>query len=262
MRNSVDAVDPNQIGRSGQVTVPDVVMDELIVPDALAGASIERKKRVGKEVLPETIAAVEIVSSGSGRNVNDAALGVEAQARPGIGATRKLPRILGPRVISKFSRMRDRVETPHELAGPDIERTDVTRNSGQGFRRAVAENEKVFEDDAGRVRRQEKILCMVGQADMKVDGKNLLTVLPRHRVELVPRGIEDAVVPERHPAVHAGAEQAVLTSEGVEAPQFFTRSRIEREESETWRRPIESSVDDDGVALDLAAILGVAPPES
>ena len=72
-----------------------------------------------------------------------------------------------------------------------------------------------------------------------------------------PRGIEDAVVPERYPAVHAGAEQAVLASEGVEAPQFFTRSRIEREESETWRRPIESSVDDDGVALDLAAILGV-----
>ena len=79
LRNSVDAVDSNQVGWCRKIPIPNVVMDELIVPDPLARASVERKERVGKEVLPDTIAAVEIVSGGSGRNVNDTAVQIEAQ---------------------------------------------------------------------------------------------------------------------------------------------------------------------------------------
>ena len=64
LRDGVDALsvaaDGEQVRRRGQVAVPEVVMHELIVPEALAGGGVEREQAVGEEVLADAVAAPEI----------------------------------------------------------------------------------------------------------------------------------------------------------------------------------------------------------
>jgi hypothetical protein len=54
------APDGDEIRRGGKVPVPDVVPDALEMPDALAGARIERDDTVREQVVAVTIDAVKI----------------------------------------------------------------------------------------------------------------------------------------------------------------------------------------------------------
>ncbi len=50
----------DQVRRRRQVPVPQIVLDDLVVPDALAGARVECQHRIGEQVVAVTIDAVPI----------------------------------------------------------------------------------------------------------------------------------------------------------------------------------------------------------
>ena len=66
LRNRVDqtTVAPHchEVRRRGNVAVPNVMLDELKMPDALAGIRIEGKKGVGEQIVANSVGSVEIES--------------------------------------------------------------------------------------------------------------------------------------------------------------------------------------------------------
>ena len=54
------AADGDQVGWCGQVAVPDIMMHELIMPDALAGIGVQRQQTVGEEVVALSVSSVKI----------------------------------------------------------------------------------------------------------------------------------------------------------------------------------------------------------
>ena len=64
LRDRIDAAavpgDGDQIRRGGKVPVPDVVFDALEMPQALAGARVERQDAVGEQVVAVAVDAIEV----------------------------------------------------------------------------------------------------------------------------------------------------------------------------------------------------------
>src|SRR5205814_3570593 len=56
--------------RRADIPIPNIVMDKLIVPDALAGARVETEHAIGEEIVAQTMAAVVIVRRHLGRNIH------------------------------------------------------------------------------------------------------------------------------------------------------------------------------------------------
>ena len=65
--------DGGELRRRARVDVPEVVVHDLEVPQALAGARIERDDRRAEQVGADAIGAVEVVGGRAERNVGDAA---------------------------------------------------------------------------------------------------------------------------------------------------------------------------------------------
>ncbi len=115
------APDVEQRRRRRHVVVPDVVMHQLLIPDELARGGIERDHAIGVEAVPQTQAAVIFVAAGgSDGDVYQAALGVERQEAPHIGAVLDVPAIALPRLVAGLTRLRLGVERPDQLAGARI----------------------------------------------------------------------------------------------------------------------------------------------
>src|SRR5205085_11369034 len=76
LRDDVDGfaivLDSEELGRGSRIVVPKIVMDELIMPEALAGAEVEREQAIAEEVGAFAIAAVHVVGGGAEREVADA----------------------------------------------------------------------------------------------------------------------------------------------------------------------------------------------
>src|SRR5438876_12081962 len=96
-------------------------MHHLEMPQALAGAGIERQQAVAEEIGAAAIGAIEVVLRARRGGVDDAALFVDREFAPDIRSADALPRILGPSVIPELAGARNGVESPHQLPGHDIE---------------------------------------------------------------------------------------------------------------------------------------------
>ena len=93
--------------RRGVVAIPDVVMDDLEVPDALAGARVEAHERRREQVVTEAMAAVVVAGGGFDRQIQVAALRVERQRRPRAGVARVLRRSVLPGVVAELALLRE-----------------------------------------------------------------------------------------------------------------------------------------------------------
>ena len=102
----------DQCRRGGEVPVPQVVLYRLEMPETLSGFRIEREQRVGEQIVPDTVRAVEVECRRAGGGEHDAALLIDGDARPGVRATGDLPRIGRPRIVSELAGARDRVKDP------------------------------------------------------------------------------------------------------------------------------------------------------
>ena len=144
-------LDRHQVRRRGKIAIPDVVVDRLKMPHALAGVGLQREQRVGEQVVALAIRAVEIECRRTGGDEDQAALFVEAHAGPVVGRADVLPGVLGPGVVAEFAGMRNGVERPADLAGADVVGADVAGRGGQRLADDAAHDQQVLVDDAGVV---------------------------------------------------------------------------------------------------------------
>src|SRR3982074_759948 len=97
------------------------MVDHLKMPQAFAGAGIERQQTVTEQIGSVTIGAIKVVLRAGGRRIHDAALLVDRELAPHIRPAHALPGIFRPRVVSKLARTRDRVKGPPLLPGAHVE---------------------------------------------------------------------------------------------------------------------------------------------
>src|SRR5258708_9187317 len=95
--------------------------------EAFARPRVERDQAVAEEIGPFPEASVKVVLRARGRDVDDAARGVDRLLSPVVRATHGLPGILGPRVVAEFAGPGDGVKGPDLFSRADVERPDVAR---------------------------------------------------------------------------------------------------------------------------------------
>src|SRR5262249_9124696 len=88
--------------------------------------------------------AIKIKSCRASRNVNNSTFRVERHSRPVVCRSARLPRIRGPRLVTSFSWMRNRVERPAQLARSNIKCPNITGWRWQRFRIAATGDKQVF----------------------------------------------------------------------------------------------------------------------
>ena len=130
LRQRLDAAavhgDVGEHRRGRQVVVPQAVMDDLEVPDALAGPGVEARAMLSAEqVVAGPRAAVVVAGGVLGRQVDVAELLVAADQRPGAAVARVGPRVVQPRLVAELALARHDVEGPQVLAGADVVAADV-----------------------------------------------------------------------------------------------------------------------------------------
>ena len=123
-RAAVDG-DVRENRRAGNVHVPDAVVHELVVPLPLAGLEIDGDEALAEQAVAGAMAAVVVAGRHLDRQIRQAELFVDRYLPPDAGVAGVDPRVLFPGVVAEFALLRDRVEDPEPLAGPDVEAADV-----------------------------------------------------------------------------------------------------------------------------------------
>ena len=115
----------HQHRRGGGVVVPDVVMDELVVPGPLAGLDIQRDQARAEQVVAGPEAAEEVLGGAVGGDVDEPQLGVGRERRPRGDVAGPLPGVVLPGLVAEFAGPGQHVELPQELAGARVIGEDV-----------------------------------------------------------------------------------------------------------------------------------------
>ena len=153
LRDRIDACavagDGDEVGSGGEIAIPQIVMHGLEMPEAPAARGVESEERVREQVGANAAAAVEVRRRRTSGDVDDAARGVHAHSRPRVCASRGLPRVGRPRVVTELARTRDRVEGPANRARAHVVRAHVTRRRPFLFADARPLNEEILVDHAG-----------------------------------------------------------------------------------------------------------------
>src|SRR5258708_38009007 len=98
------------------------------MPQALSGPSVQRDQTVRKQIVAETVCAVEIGSRRSRRHENDATLRVDSHAGPIVRRTGVCPAVLGPSVVAELAGTRDGMERPAQRAGANVVGPNLSRS--------------------------------------------------------------------------------------------------------------------------------------
>ena len=117
-------VDQNRMWRI--VVIPDVVMDQLVVPDPFTGFDIEADQTAREKIVPRPRTAPNIVGAGFDVQVNVAQFGVDRKRSPDTGVPGVVGRPIQPGVVAELARARNGVESPFSFAGHHVERQNVT----------------------------------------------------------------------------------------------------------------------------------------
>ena len=251
-------------------------MDQLLVPEQLAGRGPERHHRVGVAVVAQALAAIEVRARRAGRDEHEIALGVDREDRPGIGGAgarrlRRLPAAVPGVVLGA----RDRVPGPAARAGPGIERAH--RAELELDRPVVADRRAGDHQIArDRGRRGDRVLAGLGRPDVlaEVDRAAAAEVgagLPGHAVEgdqpAVERADEDPKRARGRPVgggIAPGADAArgrlgiaaAAVDPGVVAPELAPARRVEGDHLVGRGREVEPALDQDRRRLEGELVPG------
>src|SRR5437660_8012099 len=105
------------------------MMDELKMPDAFAGFSLEAHETVAEEVVTQPVAAIHITRRRRQRQVDITEFFIGTQIGPCIDGACVLPRPALPRFDAKLALLRNNSERPPELAGLDVIAADIAASS-------------------------------------------------------------------------------------------------------------------------------------
>ena len=100
-------------------------MHGLEMPETLSGLCIEGNEAVAEEIVPLSIATVEIITSRAEGHENDTFLPVDREFAPIVNSTCRGQILCRPCLRTEFSRTWNAVESPLVFARQDIEGANV-----------------------------------------------------------------------------------------------------------------------------------------
>ena len=207
-------------GRRG-VVVPDVVVDQLVVPAPFPGLGVQRDDARAEQVVAGVMTAVVVDGGAVGDDVDEPELGVGGHRGPRRHVAGPLPGVVLPGLVAELAGPGNHVELPLEVAGPHVVGEDVAGDVlDAGLQVAllgrVAHDHRVVDDD-GR-RRRGDVADLARDADVGVVGP--VHARPRAPVgdevlhEVDGPGVAEAV--QRHGAPPALQGQAGVGVESVQ----------------------------------------------
>ena len=247
------------------------------MPDVGAGVGLQHQQAVRVEVVALAVAAPEVERRRSGRQEDQAALDVDGDAAPRVGAADALPGIGRPGLVARLARLRDGVERPGDRAGADVVGAHVARRRrARALADARALDQQVLVDRAGRVGDDVERLRPVAEAGAQIDAALAAEALDRPAGRRVEREQGEAgadqdarvaaafALPVDDAAVDAEPALVGARGERIEHPLLLAGGGVQREHLELRRRGVEHAADHDRVALDLRAagpgVAGVVRP--
>src|SRR5688500_18685175 len=102
------------------------MMHRLIVPLPLPGARIQRDHAVAKQIAAFPKRAVKILGRRTCGHEGPSSLLIDRHSAPGIGSTIVFAGYPLPGIMPQFALPGNRVESPFELSGGRIVRTDMS----------------------------------------------------------------------------------------------------------------------------------------
>ena len=206
-----------ELGRIREVVVPQIVVDGLEVPQALACLRVERHQAVREQIVALAVPAVEVESRGTERNEHDAVLGVDGHLAPVVHTARRRQVLGRPAVGAEFSRPRNAVEGPLVFAGHHVEGANVSRRRSRRIVRAARErqNDGVLIDAPGIASRTaDRAVRARRRVDEAVlaEGRDGLAGDRVDRGQIAARHIHEALVAAvlALPVVHALRRRALV----------------------------------------------------
>src|SRR5277367_2470658 len=122
----------------------------LEVPQIFSGSRIERQQTIRKQVVSLAIRAVVVVGWRANREIGNPTLLIQRKFSPYVGTADIQPCILGPSVVTQFSRMRDGVKLPDQIPTAHVVGTNIPGRRKIAFTGGRSDDNQVFENLAGR----------------------------------------------------------------------------------------------------------------
>src|SRR5262249_20775964 len=121
--------DGDQIGLSGKIPVPQVMMDGLKVPNPFTGGGVQRQHTIAEQVVALAIAAIGVSGWRGERAKYHTPFMVHAENGPRIHTPTVLPGLALPGVIAELAGTGNRVKSPYQLARACVKCPDVAARS-------------------------------------------------------------------------------------------------------------------------------------
>ncbi len=122
-----------QFGCGSGVVIPQIVMHELEVPQALAGPRVKSEQAIAKQIGSGAVRSVEIVGRGAKREVSYATLCVQREFAPRVVTADVFPGFRRKCVVAEFARVWHRVERPGGLSGMNVICANIARRRSVHF---------------------------------------------------------------------------------------------------------------------------------
>ena len=218
--------DVDKVGRRREIEVPDVVVDDLVVPDAATGPRVETDDAVREQVVALAVAAVEVVRRSADRQVDVAEFQVGGHRRPDVGAADPFGGAVLPGRVAELAAAGHGMEGPQQLAGTGVVTADV---AGRPLRlRRPVHDRRADDDHVADHGRRRGVSVLVGavvertDAGRKVDGAAVAEVLPGgagRGIERDQAGVTGGQIDRLRFAVRPPGESAVEKAVVRRAPR-------------------------------------------
>ena len=140
-----------QIGGRGDIPIPNVVVYGLKVPESFARIGVQRKKAVGKEVIPFAVSAIKIKCRRAGGRIDNAFFSVKGHAHPVVGPPDVFVVLFFPGLVAEFSWAWNGVESPDFATRPYVVSPNIAQQRRSTFGNPGADNQDVFVNRRRRV---------------------------------------------------------------------------------------------------------------
>ena len=247
--------------------VPGLGRGRLVVPDELARVGAQGEDRGEIEVVAAARAAqpAHVGRAVAGADIEQSELRVVGHAVPDRAAPAGLPPLAGPGLGGAFQGggfeafrgiAGDGVSPPGQLAGRGVVGRHIAARAEIGA--GVADDDLAFHDARSTGDRI---------AERRLDGRGRPGLLARGTVDgdepSVEGPDEDAIVPQRDPAVHEpAADLARMRTRnfGIEGPEALARRGVEGVEDAPGRTHVHHAVRHEGRRLDPVLALEIEAP--
>ena len=116
---SVDS-DVGQDWSGGQIIIPQIVMDQLEMPDTFTGFCLQAHQTVAEEIVAEPVPAIHVACRRRQRQVDITEFFIGTEIGPGVNSAGIFPRPVFPSLNAELALSRNGSKRPPELPGFDV----------------------------------------------------------------------------------------------------------------------------------------------